>query len=124
MYLLDTNVVSEIRKINLGKADTNVKIWANQTDTATLFISVITLMELELGVLLAERKDRRKGGVLRKWLDLQVRPAFAGRTLPVDEKVAVRSAFLHVHDPKPFRDCLIAATSLVNDLTYKKCQGF
>lgn len=117
MYLLDTDVVSEIRKIAQGKANPDVAAWANGVETATLFISVITLQELEMGVLLAERKDRREGESLRKWLDRRVRPAFAGRSLPVDEKVAIRSAFLYVPQPRSFRDCLIAATALVHDLT-------
>ena len=99
MYLLDTDVIPEIRKIAQGKAAPNVAAWADGMDTASLFISVITLQELEVGVLLAEKKDRREGEDLRKWLDRRVRPAFAGRTLPVDERVAIRSAFLHVTNP-------------------------
>lgn len=116
MYLLDTNVISEIHKINSSKADLNVKAWADQADTASLFISAITLQELEIRVLIAKRKDDQKGELLRKWLDSQVKPAFAGRILPVDEKAAVQSALLNVSDSRPFRDSLLAVTALVHDL--------
>ena len=117
MWLLDTNVISEIRKISSGKADTNVAKWISGKPTASMFISVITLQELETGVLRVERKDVRKGKILREWLDWRVRPSFTGRILPIDEKIALKSAQLQVPDPKPAMDCLVAATSLVHDLT-------
>ena len=117
MWLLDTNVVSELRKIRSGKADANVARWISGKDTAAMFISVITLQELETGVLRTERKDAVRGEILRKWFDWSVRPAFAGRILPVDEKVALKSAQLQVPDPKPAMDCLVAATALVHGLT-------
>ena len=117
MYLLDTNVVSELRKAGAGRADPNVARWAAGVPTARLFISVITLMELESGVLLMERRDARQGALLRTWLTAHVVPAFAGRVLPVDEAVALRAAALHVPDPRPESDALIAATALVHGLT-------
>jgi len=117
MFLLDTNVVSELRKVQSGKADRQVRKWAGGVDASDLFISVITLQELEIGVLLAERRDPRKGALLRSWLQDNVRPAFRDRILVVDGNVAVRSAKLHVPDPKPFRDGLIAATALVHGMT-------
>ena len=117
MYLLDTNVVSEIRKIRLGKADKFVSLWADSVNTAELYLSVITLQELEIGVLLAEHRDPAKGMLLRSWLDNHVMPAFSGRILPVDTAVAIRSAMLHVPDPRPVRDGLIAATALVHGMT-------
>jgi predicted nucleic acid-binding protein len=116
MFLLDTNVVSELRKARAGKADANVAAWAAGASAATMFISVITLQELEIGVLLAERRDARQGTVLRRWLETQVVPAFAERILPVDTAVARRSARIHVPDPRPVRDSLIAATALVHQL--------
>jgi enolase len=92
MFVLDTNVVSELRKVRFGKADANVAAWAQGVDAAALFVSAITILELELGVLLIERKDAVQGAMLRAWLDLQVLPEFAGRTLPVDGAVAQRCA--------------------------------
>lgn len=117
MYLLDTNVVSELRKARSGKANPGVVRWADEVDAAELFVSVITLQELEIGVLLAERKDAAKGALLRSWLHQHVLPAFSGRVLPVDTAVALRSALLHVPDPRPVRDSLIAATALVHEMT-------
>lgn len=116
MYLLDTNVVSELRKVRTGKADARVAAWADSVETADLFISVITIQELEIGVRLSERRDASQGSVLRHWLDKQVLPAFAGRVLSVDTAIALRSAPLHVPNPSPVRDGLIAATALVHKL--------
>jgi hypothetical protein len=115
MFLLDTNVVSELRRPD--RADPGLAAWAAGAVPAELFISAITLFELELGTLLAGRRDAAKGQVLRDWLDRQVIPAFGGRILPVDAAVAQRCAALHVPDPRPQRDSLIAATALVRRLT-------
>lgn len=117
MYLLDTNVVSELRKVRLGKADAHVAAWADTVDAAELFVSVITVMELELGVLAIERKDAIQGSLLRTWLEQQVLPEFAARTLPIDTAVAQRCARLHVPDKRGERDALIAATALVHGMT-------
>lgn len=117
MYLLDTNVVSELRKIRSGKADGNVAAWADSVDAADLFLSVITVQELEIGVLLMERRDPPQGALFRTWLNSHVLPAFSGRILVVDSAVALRSALLHVPNPRPVRDGLIAATALVHGMT-------
>ena len=117
MYVLDTNVVSELRKIRLGKADSQVAAWADSIEVMDLYISVITIQELEIGVLLAERRDPSQGAVFRLWLNGHVIPAFNGRILNVDTAVAQRSARLHVPDPRPVRDGLIAATALVHGMT-------
>ncbi|MCW0208859.1 MAG: type II toxin-antitoxin system VapC family toxin [Achromobacter sp.] len=117
MYVLDTNVVSELRKVRLGKADPNVAAWADSVDAADLFVSVITIMELELGVFSAERRDAAQGALLRAWLEQHVLPEFSGRTLPVDTAVAQRCARLHVPDKRGERDALIAATALVHGMT-------
>jgi predicted nucleic acid-binding protein len=117
MYVLDTNVVSELRKIRLGKADSQVAAWADSIEVMDLYISVITIQELEIGVLLAERRDPSQGEVFRLWLNGHVIPAFNGRILNVDTAVAQRSARLHVPDPRPVRDGLIAATALVHGMT-------
>lgn len=117
MFVLDTNVVSELRKIRLGRADKNVAQWAAGVETATLYLSAITVQELEIGVLLAERRDMSQGAIFRTWLEDHVLPSFTGRILPVDTAVAKRSAALHVPNPQPFRDSLIAATALVHKMT-------
>lgn len=117
MYLLDTNVVSELRKAKAGKAAPNVVAWAASVSAATMFVSVITVQALETGILLAERRDFSQGAVLRSWLETQVLPAFAERILPVDIAVARRGAALHVPDPRPVQDSFIAATALVHGLT-------
>jgi predicted nucleic acid-binding protein len=116
MYILDTNVVSELRKVRSKKADPNVAAWAESVDAVDLYLSVITIQELEIGVLLAERRDSSQGAILRAWLDDHVLPAFADRILAVDTAVAQRSAGLHVPNPRPVRDCLIAATALVHGM--------
>lgn len=117
MYLLDTNVVSELRKVRAGKADSHVADWADSVDAGDLYLSVISVQELEIGVLLAERRDPSQGAIFRAWLNGHVLPAFAGRILVVDTAVAQRSARLHVPDPRPVRDALIAATALVHGMT-------
>ena len=116
MYVLDTNVLSELRKVRLGTADANVAAWAESVDAAALFVSVISVMELELGVLAIERRDATQGAMLRAWLDQQVLPEFAARTLPIDTAVAQRCARLHVPDKRGERDALIAATALVHGM--------
>jgi predicted nucleic acid-binding protein len=116
MFILDTNVVSELRKVRLGKADDNVARWADSVVAADLYLSVVTIQELEIGVLLVERRDPRQGAVFRAWLDSHVMPAFAGRILPIDIAVAQRSARLHVPDVRPVRDGFIAATGLVHGM--------
>jgi predicted nucleic acid-binding protein len=117
MYLLDTNVISELRKVRAGKADARVAAWADSVEASDLYLSVITLQELAIGVLLAERRDAAQGASLRTWFEHQVLPAFDGRVLHVDGPVALRSAPLHVPNPHPVRDGLIAATALVHGLT-------
>ena len=115
-YLLDTNVLSELRKVRLGKADANVAAWGASMDAAALFVSAISIMELEMGVLSVERRDSAQGALLRAWLDQQVLPEFSARTLPVDTAVAQRCAWLHVPDRGGERDALIAATALVHGM--------
>jgi predicted nucleic acid-binding protein len=116
MYLLDTNVVSELRRATAGKADPRVVAWAASVPVASLFLSAITVLELEWGVLRIERRDPAQGALLRAWLEERVLPAFSERMLPVDVAVARRCARLHVPDPRSERDALIAATALTHGL--------
>jgi predicted nucleic acid-binding protein len=114
-YLIDTNVWSELR--NRGRADGNVRTWAESANAAEQYLSVVTVFELERGVLLMERRDPRQGSRLRLWLEQQVLEPFERQTLPVDTVIARRCAALHIPDPRPERDALIAATALTHGLT-------
>jgi predicted nucleic acid-binding protein len=115
MFLLDTNVLSELRRPY--KANPGLIAWAKGTVPTELFISAITLFEIELGAAQAARKDATKGKMLRTWIETQIMPAFRGRIIAVDAVVAQRCAALHVPDPRPQRDSLIAATALVHRMT-------
>ena len=114
MFLLDTNVLSELRRRD--RTDANVAAWADRVDAEALFLSAITVLEIEIGARLVVRRDAAQGAVLRRWIDGKVLPAFSGRILPVDTVVAQRCAALHVPDPCAERDALIAATALVHRL--------
>jgi len=115
MFVLDTNVVSALRRPE--RAAPEVLAWASAVPLASFFLSSITVLELELGTLLMERKDADQGAVLRAWIDSQVLPRFEGRILAVDTAVARRCARLHVPDPRAERDALIAATALEHGMT-------
>ena len=117
MYLIDTNVISELRKASAGMADGQVAAWAKIVRAESMFLSAVCVLELEMGVLLMERRDARQGAILRSWLEDRVLPAFAGRILPVDTAVALRCAALHVPNPRSYRDSLIAATAMVHGMT-------
>ncbi|MCJ8026434.1 type II toxin-antitoxin system VapC family toxin [Shinella yambaruensis] len=117
MFLLDTNVLSESRKMGAGKADENVVAWLAARDAAACFVSAVTLMELDLGILLMERRDPVQGARLRTWMEKYVLPEFSDRIVPVDRSVALACARLHVPDPRPERDAFIAASALVHGMT-------
>ena len=117
MFVLDANVVSELRKLGDGRADARVTAWIAGHDAASFYISALTLMELEIGVLRIERRDAGQGRRLRHWIDRHVLPEFRERTLPVDFAVALKCAKLHVPDPRAERDALIAATAMVHGMT-------
>lgn len=116
-HVLDTNVVSELRKAGDGKADPTLVAWLAQRDPTTLYISVITILELERGILQKQRRDPSQGAMLRTWMERHVRPAFANRILPIDDAVATRCAGLHIPDRHNEADALIAATGLVLSMT-------
>ena len=117
MYLLDTNVLSELRKAGDGKADPKVVAWLSSVDAANFYVSVISLMEIEVGILRVERRDSPQGERLRTWMRTRVLPEFSERTLSIDQAVALRCARLHVPDPRPERDAYVAATALVHGMT-------
>lgn len=115
-YLLDTNVVSELRKVGDGKADPNVTAWLSARDSRDFCISAITILELERGILSIQRRDIEQGSRLRTWMDSRVRPGFADRIISIDEAVATRCAHLHIPDRRNEADALIAATAIVHGL--------
>jgi predicted nucleic acid-binding protein len=114
MFLLDTNVVSELRRPTQAAAA--VVAWAASVAVADLYLSAMTLYELELGVQRIERHDKRQGEILRSWLTRAVRGQFRDRILAIDEPVAARCAALQVPDPRSERDSFIGATALVHRL--------
>ena len=116
MRFVDTHVVSELRKVGDGRADARVTAWISTQDAADFYISALTLMELEIGILRIERRDAEQGKRLRRWMDRHVLPEFLKRTLPVDAAVALKCARLHVPDPRAERDALIAATAIVHGM--------
>jgi predicted nucleic acid-binding protein len=115
MFLLDTNVISELKKVD--RADRHVVRWASANRASGFFLSVITVFELELGAQRAARTDSLKAAHLRDWIDNYVLPSFTTRILPIGTDIALRCAALHVPDPKSDRDAFIAATALVHGFT-------
>lgn len=114
MYLLDTVTVSAMRRPE--KAPGTLRRWVASVDPMQCYISVITIFEVELGVQLLDRRDRHQAAPLRQWLDTVLRPSFRSRLFPVDEPIALACAALHVPNPRPERDALIAATAIVHGL--------
>lgn len=117
MYLLDTNVVSELRKAKSGKCSPNLINWANSVSANSLFLSVITILELEIGILLVERRDPHQGAILRSWFNSHILTTFSDRTIVIDTAIAINCAKLHVPDPRSERDAIIAATAMVHNMT-------
>ena len=118
MYLLNTNVLSEIRKISQGKAHPAVAAWAERVDFDRCYLSVITLLEIEQGILrVRHRGDEAQFARLENWLEGMVLPTFDTRILPVDRHTARVCARLHIPDCRPYNDALIAACAIRHDLT-------
>ena len=114
MYLLDTGVVLELRKAKAGRTDPGLAGWAAGVSRQSLFLSALSLLELDTGAAAVERKDKAAGAALRSWIDTQVLPAFEGRILAVDSAVVRRRAQITYADA---RDGLLAATALEHGLT-------
>ncbi len=115
MYVLDTNVISELRQ-GKPKQSAAVRSWAANVPVSQLFLTAISILELEKGVLALERKTPPQGSALRVWLK-SVRTTFAGRILPFTESTATLCAAMHVPDPRSDRDAMIAATALEHGMT-------
>lgn len=110
MYLLDTDIISEMRKVKSGKANANLIEWLARQDSS-ICTSVVVMMELEQGILGVGRKDPQQGRALRVWFDSMAASLLAGRILPIDETTAVICAKLHIPDRSPENDAWIAATT-------------
>jgi predicted nucleic acid-binding protein len=117
MYVIDTNVVSELRETKSRPANPRVVAWTRSVAAESIYLSSISVFELEMGILSIERRNRAQSAVLRKWLSEVVLVGFAGRILPVDLDVSLRCAALHVPKIQPDNDAWIAATALVHGMT-------
>lgn len=115
MFILDTNVISALRQPK--KADPRLRAWAASHREDELFLSAITVLEIELGTLRVGRRDPIQATRFRDWIDNYILPSFARKILPVDAEVARNCAPLHVPNPRPERDAFIAATALVHGFT-------
>lgn len=116
MYLLDTNIISEIRKLAKNKCDKNVADWVRSTSKDLMFTNAVVMMELERGVMSIERKDTTQGKLLRHWFEMDVKPAFHGKILKINEQTAQICAKLHIPDHAPENDAWIAASAIQHNL--------
>jgi len=114
VFLLDTNVVSELRR---SRAEPRVLAWAAASAPEDFFLSAITVLEIEQGAFQLKRRDWRRGADFESWLRIFVLPSFENRILAFDVAAAIRCASLHVPDPRQERDAMIAATALEHRLT-------
>ena len=117
MYLLDTNIVSESRKLGTSRVDPFAARWLDRIDVEQTYLSAMTVFELERGVRQMERRDAAQGAMLRRWLSEQVMTTYESRILPMSGAVALVCAGLHIPDPKSERDAWIAATAIDAGLT-------
>ena len=117
MYLVDTNVISEMRKIRHRKADPNVTAWVNSVNPNLFYTSIVVMMELQRGVMGKHRTDPEQGKRLQQWFDISVKAIFDKRVLYIDDHIAEACAGLHVPNPKPENDAWIAATAIAHGLT-------
>jgi predicted nucleic acid-binding protein len=117
MYLLDTNVISEMRKSAAARAHPAVQRWSDGARRESLYLSAISVLEIETGILLMKRKDPVQAETLREWLHDIILPGFGDHVLEVNTEIALRCATLHVRVTTPYADSLIAATALVHGFT-------
>ena len=113
-FLLDTNVLSELRKGN--RCDPGVRDWIEDMVAEELFVSVMVLGEIRRGIERIRTRDQNQARALQKWLQ-SLSTEFADRILPVDERVADQWGRLGLRQPVPLLDAFMAATALVHDLT-------
>ena len=113
-WLLDTNVVSELRKG--GRANAGVRAWFVEVSDEDLFTSVLVLGEIRRGIESIRRRDTPAAMAIEQWL-IRLAVGFGDRVIPIDARVADRWGALNVPDPVPTVDGLLAATALVHDMT-------
>jgi len=116
MYLLDTNIVSELRKLETGKIHPQVYRWIKSNGFTHTYISAVTLAEIQTGILSLARKDKAQAASLDNWFTNRLLPAYRTKTLPVDTKVALIYAQLNVPNKRPINDAYIAATAIAHKL--------
>lgn len=114
-YLLDTNVISETRKLH--RAHPSIRRWERSVDARDMYLSVVTIFETEMGILQLEGKDKRQAQILRSWLHTRILPAFADRILPMDASLALVGARFHIPGRCSLRVSFIAATALFHGMT-------
>lgn len=117
MYLLDTNVISELRKAGTSKINPQVHDWAESIAPTQMFLSVISILEIEQGILSVARRDKKQSQLLKKWMMQMILPVFSDRIIPIDVPIALRCAELHIPDPSSERDAMIVATAIEHRLT-------
>ena len=117
MYLIDTNIISEMRKIRHRKADPKLTAWVNSINSSLFYTSIVVMMELQRGVMGKHRTDPEQGKRLQQWFDISVKAIFDKRVLYINDHIAEVCAGLHVPNPKPENDAWIAATAIANGLT-------
>lgn len=117
MYLLDTNVVSELRKIGKGRADANVTRWFHSIKTRHTWLSVITLVEIQVGILRLERRDPASARHLADWFRDQLLPEYTNRILSLDIHAAMICAEFHIPEQSPLNDAYIAAIAKAHNLS-------
>ena len=115
MFLLDTNVISELR---VGKPNVSAEVirWAASVPASRLYLSSITTLEIEMGVLQLELRTPPQGAAIRAWFQ-GVRKAFAGRILGFSEEASILCASMHLPNPRSSRDAMIAAIAREHGFT-------
>lgn len=117
MYLLDTNIISELKKLDSGKIHPQVQRWAYSINLMQTKISVVSIIEIRMGILSLARKDQAQAASLDNWFTNRLLPAYRTRTLSVDTEVALICAQLHIPAKRPINDAYIAATAIAHNLT-------
>ena len=121
MYLLDTNIISELKKLDSGKIHPQVQRWAYSINLMQTKISVVSITEIRTGILSLTRKDQAQAASLDNWFTKRLLPAYRTRTLSVDTEVALICAQLHIPAKRPINDAYIAATAIAHNLTLVTC---
>ena len=117
MYLLDTNIISELKKLDSGKIHPQVQRWAYSINLMQTKISVVSITEIRTGILSLARKEQAQAASLDNWFTNRLLPAYRTRTLSVDTEVALICAQLHIPAKRPINDAYIAATAIAHNLT-------